>query len=268
MLKIQVCTPVPNAEGTLGPMHGSMNVDWIRARMDLVQPFGCDVLSTWQCGFEVGDARNRAAEKVLEDKHDFLFFLDWDVLAHPQTMDQLFQRALNNPDIDVFSGVYCCRNRDYPAPLLYTGDNFQLTWDWTVGDVLTTEEHELTGFGMGCCLIRSSIFKRLKGPWFQTTPGAETEDLYFLRRARKEVGAQFLADCGLLAWHQAPESGLCSGLPYDCAPVKRWRAKCRAADPSFPEGNVMPYRCDMPRMNIGQKVTNCQEMPHVGVPAE
>jgi len=210
----------------------------------------------------VDDARNQIAQAALDQKCDFIFFLDWDVIPHPQMLHQLVMRALNAPDYDVFSGVYCCRHRDYPAPLVYVGPDFHVSYDWTVGDVLTSRENEVTGFGMGCCLIRCSLLQRIEAPWFQTRiqveGGGETEDLYFLKLAAA-AGAGLMIDTSLLCWHIDPDTGVASNLPYDSLPIKRWRA----SNKNIP-ANALPY--DMGAVavaSIGSKVSNCSEVPDV-----
>jgi hypothetical protein len=262
-LKVQICTLIPNEDGPKGPRRGRLCFEWVKARLDLLHPLTTTVISRWEVGMSIDDGRNSAAQGSLDDNCDFLFFLDWDTIPHPQALHQLVMRALNNPDYDVFSGVYCCRHRDYPAPLVYTTDEFKLSYDWTVGDVLTSEEHDITGFGMGLALIRTSLFTRLKAsnpelPFFKTTPSehvncGETEDLYFLKRAKKEVGAKFLIDTSLQAWHQDPETGVGTNLPHDCLPIKRWREQ-----DGIPE-NALPYPGLFPAYLtcIGQKMTDC-----------
>ena len=230
--------------------------------MDLLTPLTTTVISEWQLGKGIDEARNESARIASDNKADFLFFLDWDVIPHPQTLHQLVQRALNEPDIDVFSGVYCCRHRDWPAPLVYFGDDYKIGYDWTVGDLLTTGEHDLSGFGMGLTLIRPSLFAKLDPipgkPWFHTSKG-ETEDLYFLKRARREANAKFLVDTSLLAWHIDPDTGVAYNLPHDSSPVKRWRA----LNPEIKETHV-PYNCEaVSLMNIGQRVSDCSVLPGV-----
>lgn len=262
-IKVQICTPVPNEQGALGWRRGRFTFEWMKARLELVCPLTTTLISRWELGYTIDDARNHAAQAAVDQGMDYLFFLDWDTILHPQTLHQLVQRALNNPDHDVFSAVYCCRHRDYPAPLIYVGDDFKLSWDWTVGDVLTTDEHGITGFGCGAMLIRTSLLKKMSNtpekPWFKTTPdmgcGGETEDLYFLNRARKEHDSKFLVDTGLLAWHIDPDTGVASNLPHDSLPIKRWRAR----NPHIPP-HAVPYDVSgFAMVNIGQQVTQCSE---------
>lgn len=258
-LKVQICTPVPNEQGPLGQRRGRFTFEWLKARLDLVTPLTTTLISRWELGYTIDEARNQAAQAAIDDGMDYLFFLDWDTIPHPQTLHQLVLRALNNPDHDVFSGVYCCRHRDYPAPLVYVTDDFKLSCDWTVGDLLTTDKDQLTGFGCGLMLIRTSLLKKMGSAWFKTTPdigkGGETEDLYFLRRARKEFDSKFMVDTGLLAWHIDPDTGVASNLPHDSLPIRRWRER----NPKIPP-HAVPYDpSQFSMVNIGQAITGCSD---------
>ena len=267
-LTVQVCTPIPDEKGQFGTRRGRLTFEWVFARKELLDPLTTTVVNRWSLGHTVDDARNTSAEWAVDAGHDFIFFLDWDCVCHPETLHHLVQRMLNYPEYDVASAVYCCRHRNYPAPLVYFGDDFKIGYNWTVGDVLTSEEHGLTGFGCGAMLIRTSLFPKLSKPWFKTTKplsgGGETEDLYFLKKARQEVGAKFLADTSLLPWHIDPATGISYNLPHDSLPITRWRERSGAGE------NALPYRPniggwaekDVARhINIGLNMTNCGEMP-------
>jgi hypothetical protein len=267
-LKVQVCTPIPDEAGPHGPRRGRLTFEWVYARSELLEPLTTTVIRRWSLGHTIDDARNTAAQAAIDDGCDFLFFLDWDVILHAETLHQLVQRALNYPGHDVFSAVYCCRHRNYPAPLVYFGDDYKLGYNWTVGDVLTSEDHDLTGFGCGAMLIRTSLFPKLSKPWFKTTKelsgNGETEDLYFLRKARLEVGAKFVVDTSLLAWHIDPSSGVAYNLPHDSLPIKRWRERAGVGPGTLPyRMNIGAWEAkDVLRLaNIGQSMTGCGTMP-------
>ena len=267
-LSVLLTTPIPDEQGPQGPRRGRLCFEWMYARKELLDPLTTTVVNHWSLGHTIDDARNTAAQTAIGSGCDYVMMLDWDVCCHPETLHHLVQRLLNYPEYDVASAVYCCRHRNYPAPLVYFGDDFKIGYNWTVGDVLTSEEHGLTGFGCGAMLIRTSLFPKLSKPWFKTTKplsgGGETEDLYFLKKARQEVGAKFLADTSLLPWHIDPATGISYNLPHDSLPIKRWRERSGAGE------NALPYRPniggwaekDVARhINIGLNMTNCGEMP-------
>ena len=274
-LKLLLSTPIPDEAGPMGPRRGRVTFEWMFARKELLDPLTTTVVNHWSLGHTIDDARNQAAQTAIDSECDWLMFVDWDVILHPETLHHLVQRLLNHPDYDVASACYCCRARNYPAPLVYFGEQFKIGLNWTVGDVLTSEEHDLTGFGCGAMLIRTSLFPRLSKPWFKTTKelngNGETEDLFFLRKARLEVGAKFLMDTALLPWHQDPATGIMYNLPHDSLPIRRWRE--RAGLPS----NALPYRLNiggwaeedvMKHVNIGMNMSGCGAMPAIHLSTE
>ena len=269
-LRMMISTPIPDEAGPHGPRRGRLTFEWMFARNELLDPLTTTVVNHWSLGYTIDDARNAAAQAAIDSNCDFLGFLDWDTIPHAETFHHLLQRLLNHPQCDVASALYVCRHRNYPAPLVYFGDDFKISCDWTVGDVLTSDEHGLTGFGCGAMLIRTSLFPKLSKPWFKTTKelsgNGETEDLYFLKKARLEVEAKFLMDTSLLPWHIDPNSGIAYNLPHDSLPIKRWRE--RAGLPA----NALPYRPNIggwaeedvaKHINIGMTMTNCGAMPKI-----
>ena len=262
-LKVLVSTPIPIEQGPAGPRIARLTFEWVRARMALADPLTTTVTPRWDFGFPVDEARNFSAQAAIDGGFDYLMFLDWDCIPHPQTLHQLVMRLQSEPEYDVASGVYTSRHYDYPSPLIYVGPDQKISYDWKVGDVLTSDEHGVSGFGMGMALIRTSLFKRLKHtpekPWFKTTMTEtvrETEDLWFLKRAQSEAGAKLMIDTGLFAWHVDPETGIAYNLPPDSAPIKRWREKAGLGPTMVPYDLKAVYR-----YRIGQQVSGCSVMP-------
>ena len=235
--QVGICTPIPFCVGPRGDaIPENVTVEWHRRRMAIATPTNTNTYEITIDGHEVGDARNKAVEFALSrpSRAGFIFFLDYDVLPMHDCLTKLLYRAAHFPDHDIFAGVYCCKT--HPAePLIYAGDGHGPFWDWTIGDLLTTEQHGITGTHMGLTLIRLSLFERLSHteemPWFKTTGSTEitgdglinrygTEDLWFCKRAIEEAGAKILVDTSVLAGHVNNKSGEIFGLPEDCKPVK------------------------------------------------
>ena len=142
--------------------------------MDLLTPLTTTVISEWQlAGASTKPATSRPRRRSTTRWISLLSRLG----RYPAPADaaSLVQRALNEPDIDVFSGVYCCRHRDWPAPaLVYFGDDYKIGYDWTVGDLLTTgERSKPAGFWHGSHPDSSLSVLKLDPipgkPWFHTS---------------------------------------------------------------------------------------------------
>ena len=232
---VAFCTPIPLVNGPNGPRLSMVTTEWHRKVSNLVMPTNFNKVTVQTDGMEVGDARNKAAQLVLDanPRPKYLFFLDYDVLPAHDAIQKLLYRAQTNPDHDIFAGVYCSKV-DLSEPLIYKSWGEGPYWDWTVGDLLS---EGVVGVHMGCTLIRTSLFERLESseekPWFLTQNRAEfnhtglqfvhgTEDLYFCKRVCDEIGPnRIFVDTSVLCGHIDHATGRIFGLPKDSPPVKR-----------------------------------------------
>ena len=233
---------------------------WHRKRVSLQVPTNYNQIELFIDGLEVGDARTRAAERILE--HDpipeFLFFLDYDVLPEYDAIVKLLYRAQTQPDYDIYCGVYCSKSDVMPEPLVYSGNGGGPYWDWAVGDILTTDQNGITSCHMGLTLIRTSLFKKLtnteekpyflspssaymEGQFLRTARG--TEDIYFCTRAIQEANAKILVDTSVMAGHIVPSTGKIYGLLPDSPPVLR--AKWRDGAPKDDTGKPQKKAIDL-----------------------
>jgi predicted SAM-dependent methyltransferase len=246
---VAFCSPhrkirLPNGEEIVD----TITVQWHRSRCALAYGTNINHVEFFCDGMEIGAARTRAARRCLEHKPtpQYLFFLDDDVLPNYDAFTKLFFHAQTKPEYDVFAGVYCCKGGNPPEPLIYSGDGGGPFWDWTVGDLLTTDGHGITGVHMGLTLIRTSLFQRMldagvctdgeddETPWFKTVKGtwktpegavqsrAGTEDLFFCKLLHDpKVQAKILVDTSVLAGHVDKNTGITWGIPDNSPPVLR-----------------------------------------------
>lgn len=243
---IAICTPLPKKEVPgFGQVYDTISPRWHRARSGLMLPTNINISEVFADGMEVGDARSKVAASISKQDQppSFLFFIDYDVLLPPDALTKLFFRARCYPEHDIFAGVYCCKWHNPPDPLIYTEHGQGAFWDWTVGDLLTTEQHGIKSVHMGLTLIRTSLFKRLieaklvhgdgddqeDEPFFKTEYihkdcrlQAGTEDIYFCDRVSKlNPPGKILVDTSVLAGHEDKNTGVVYGLPYNDGPAKR-----------------------------------------------
>jgi hypothetical protein len=185
--------------------------------------FNCDFNIVM--GKEIGFARNALAKAALERGCKYLFFLGDDVVAPPHTIRQLIYRMENMPNVDVVGGVYCAK-ADPAAPLVFVENGAGSYWDWKIGEFFP-----VTGLGMDCTLIRTSLFGKIPEPWFKTVDidhsedgvaaqEAWTEDLYFLKKAA-DVGAGIFCDASIICEHHDVYLKKAWVLPSDSLPMRQ-----------------------------------------------
>lgn len=247
---VVTCTPLAKVTGPLGnTIYDPISPLWHRARMGLSYATNINAAEMCVDGLEVGDARSRVAARCREmkPKPAFLFFLDSDVIVPQDAFTKLFYRLKANPHIDVAAGVYVVKGAAPYDPLIYRENGEGAFWDWAVGDLLTTKQHNIRAVHMGLTLIRVSLFDRMieagvvhgdgtdqdDEPFFCTqnyrvdSPAGVatfkgTEDIYFFGKARKIPGeCQIMIDTSVLAGHHDKATGITYGLPGDTSPVER-----------------------------------------------
>lgn len=241
-ISVVICTPLAKIHGPNGQLiFDPISPLWHRARHGLHIPTNFNMCEVTADGLEVGVARSQVAASCLRmpTHPEFLFFIDSDVIVPYDALTKLFFRARTFKDYDIFAGVYCLKNPSVPDPLIYTENGAGAFWDWAVGDILTTDQHNIGAVHMGLTLIRVNLFQKMidaglvhgdgsnneDEPFFCTQSIRQegvgkirlqvgTEDIYFCHKARK-VGAKILVDTGVLAGHHDKVSGISYGLPWD-----------------------------------------------------
>ena len=153
-------------------------------------------------GYDVATARNRIAQKAIDGGYDYVMMVDNDVTPKPDALVRLLSHGE-----DVVSGYYAHRGADN----LYDGNtcvckllqpngapyfNYPLESEYSAGEMEQLRQDgglvRIHGGGMGCILIRTSVFERLFYPWFDWVNYADenrgmlSEDLYFCEKCHAE----------------------------------------------------------------------------------
>jgi hypothetical protein len=125
--------------------------------------------------------REKLIEQALEVGSEWVLWLDSDMMFPPTTLTRLL-----NHDEDLVGCNYM--KRAYP----FKTTAFTDTTDWEnwipiqYGDLQDAE-----AIGLGCCLMKTSIFKKLKKPYFEYTYQEKTkdwggEDFTLFKKLKKE----------------------------------------------------------------------------------
>lgn len=153
-------------------------------------------------GYDCATARNRIAQIALDEKADYVLMVDNDVVLPEDALLNL----LDDPK-DVCLGYYAHRGDDnlyhgrtcicklyqpdgslyfhYPLESEYTGEEMK--------ERLEEGRYKIRihGGGMGCALIKTDVFNKIKYPWYDwvnydgKNRGTLSEDLYFCEQCKK-----------------------------------------------------------------------------------
>ncbi len=159
----------------------------------------------------VAEAQRRGCRSIL--------FLDDDMICPPDTLS-----VLRRHDVEIVSGLYCGRTHPH-YPLAFS--HFEPEGA-CVASLVGTEPGLLpvAAAGMGCCLIKTSVFDRLEPPYFrlgELNPEYWSDDIGFFKRVQM-AGLQAYCDTtcrighigSLVVWPERTAAGW--GVRYDTSP--------------------------------------------------
>lgn len=150
-------------------------------------------------GYDCATARNRIALMALDKKTDYVLMVDNDVVLPKDALINLF----DDPK-DVCLGFYAHRDADnvYRGRTcvckLYAEDgtkhfNYPLESEYKSQELAELKENgeykiHIHGGGMGCALIKTSVFEKIKYPWYDwvnyKNKAMLSEDLYFCEQCK------------------------------------------------------------------------------------
>lgn len=185
------------------PTFENITPDTFKAIYDMDKG-GHDCLFEFIRGYDTASARNNVVMKAQELNADYILMIDSDVTPKRDALLNLMSHG-----VGVVMGYYMHRNKDtnaitdktnacrlknergvpyfgYPAESQMTVDEIRKLRE--SGEYLT----QIHGGGMGCILIRTSIFDQMPYPWYDWVnwPGDDhkllSEDLYFCEECKNE----------------------------------------------------------------------------------
>lgn len=180
-----------------------------------VDKAGHECLFEFVRGYDIATARNKIGRLALDLNVDYVLMVDNDVVLPHDAIVNLLDDAK-----DVCLGYYAHRGVDN----IYHGRtsickvgyfNYPLESEYTAEEMETLEASGqykiiIHGGGMGCALISTNMFRRIKYPWFAWVDygdqkrGMLSEDLYFCeqaRTARTAVWTDSRVCCGHMLRH-------------------------------------------------------------------
>jgi hypothetical protein len=136
-------------------------------------------------------SRNKIVNSAKKANCDYLFFIDSDVIIEKGQLEKLL--TCNK---DVVTGVYYQRVLPYvPLPRKKVCNNLYLSIEPDGQDIV-----DVDGTGMGCVLVKMSVFEKFGFPWFEFQYHRDhgewyqlSEDLNFCQKVQK-VGIRIYCD--------------------------------------------------------------------------
>ncbi len=187
---------------------GHIEMDVVKSICCMCRDFQADFLPVR--GYDVASARNYMAQYALDGGYDYILMVDSDTVPPDGALDMLLE---GHYPVKVGTYIY--------------GLNHELTVAFRVDSAHTMRyddsrlipasevvayggaEVAVGGSGLGCALIRTDVFRRLKKPWFRWLTydnGAELgEDCYFAELCRT-ANIPMILDSRVLCGHVKPQT--------------------------------------------------------------
>ena len=199
-MKLGICLPLYNV------VPASFFVNFINRIHELYNQNKFDVQIYMRTSTIIDKARNELVNLALKDNCDYILFIDSDMLIPRGAIDKLLEM-----DVDIASGLYFSKGKPYlPVARVkektLEGDRHFFLEDFEFNEII-----KVAGVGMGCCLIKTKVFKDLEYPYFKLEwrkhegkPYQIAEDLYFCEEAAKK-GYEVHLNTGVVCDHYGTE---------------------------------------------------------------
>lgn len=177
------------------PTFEHIEPDTFKSIYDLAT-VGYEVNFDFVRGYDCAKARNNIAGRAIDEKYDYVFMVDSDIVLPREALIYL-----TYPLTDICLGVYTRKNTITGQSELFSlgEENFSDVNNLPISEIGSSacERIEIKGGGMGCALIKTDVFRAMEFPWFKYVTYSNgdvlSEDLYFCCRARM-AGYRIYAD--------------------------------------------------------------------------
>lgn len=180
---------------------------------------GHDAVFEYVRGYDCATARNRIAQMAIGKSIDYVLMVDNDVVLPKDALANLLEDSK-----EVCLGYYAHRDADniYRGRTcvckLQTAEgaryfNYPLESEYTAEELHKLAEKgeykvRIHGGGMGCALIKTSVFEKINYPWYDWVNykggGMLSEDLYFCEQCKSNsimIYTDTRVNCGHMLRH-------------------------------------------------------------------
>lgn len=151
-------------------------------------------------------AREKLAENALKQGFDFILMLDNDMLYPVDFIECMLKDMEEHPEMDVLAPLAFMRNPPHYAVMYMVQEGYDSTLqqEFYVNQFVKNYPKdklvECDAVGFGAALIRTSLLKKMKAPYFMSTAGSG-EDIWFCHKAKKEAKAHIFMDTRIKLAH-------------------------------------------------------------------
>lgn len=178
------------------PTYENVTTECMESIYALDNPDGVNLVLKFVKGYDCAKARNEIAKIAMDGGYDYVFMVDSDIVLQNDALNKLLYES----NKDIVLGLY---SKKYSDEIEIFKDGIYDYTDIYKPKDLTSGLVRIKGGGLGCALIKTSVFDKLKFPYFKYVTydngSLLSEDLYFCEEAAKadiEIYANMDVRCG------------------------------------------------------------------------
>jgi hypothetical protein len=200
------------------PTLGKTSMLWAAHAIQLASPMVCSHTTMVAQGHEIGDARERIINTVLETKpaSEYCLFYGDDNLPGHDALTLLFE-TMHKTNANAVAGLYYMKNSPPDVPILWRNNKAGPLLpgvDFKLGEVV-----QVDGTGLDFCLFRTEALSKVPRPRFRTVVDwvegrgmiVQTEDAYFWQKWLDTFGEGPLVDTRCRVGHYNHVNGVVYG---------------------------------------------------------
>ena len=176
---------------------------------------GHDTFFEYVRGYDCATARNKIAQMALDKGVEYALMVDNDVVLPKDALANLLDEPkevclgfyAHRDSDNIYRGRTCvCKFSDANGAEYF---NHPLESEYTAEELATSRRNgeykiRIHGGGMGCALIKTSVFRRVSYPWYDwvnyKNRAMLSEDLYFCEQCKK-MGIMIYTDSRVNCGH-------------------------------------------------------------------
>jgi FkbM family methyltransferase len=180
------------------PTDRFIEADTFKSVYDLEMPEGYEVYFETFLSDQIDEVRNDIAKKSLD--YHYLFSVDSDIVLPKDALKKML-----NADKPIVSGLYIQRIPNTHTLEVYMNNSNGGVTNIPYELIKDKGVVEIASCGMGCCLIKTEVFKNIEYPYFVYHSAIDhsktmSEDIVFCLNARKN-GFTVWADSSIICEH-------------------------------------------------------------------
>lgn len=151
-------------------------------------------------------AREKLVQEALKGGMDYICMYDDDMILPIDMVESLLKDMEDHPEMDIVAPLAFMRNPPHYAVIYTTTEGYDQNshrpyfFNNFVKKYPKDKLVECDAVGFGAALIRMSVVKKMKPPYFFSTTGTG-EDIYFCMKARSEAKARIFMDTRIKLGH-------------------------------------------------------------------